>query len=88
MHTAGRRDTSVQSHFTVVANEANFTAAAKSVHSVGTCASIVTGTGATLVQIYLTVTALRESKKITELYLVIHKIIYSLMHIYYSSCMQ
>ena len=85
MHTAGRRDTSVQSHFTVVANEANFTAAAKSVHSVGTCASIVAGTGATLVQIYLTVTALRESKKN---YRIIHKIIYSLMHIYYSSCMQ
>ena len=63
MHTAGRRGTGIQSYFTVVADEANFTAAAKSVHSVGTCASIVAGTGATLVQIYLTVTALRELKK-------------------------
>lgn len=60
MHTAGRGGTGIQSHFTVVSNEANFTGTAKSVHSVGACASIMAWVRATLVQINLTVTALRK----------------------------
>ena len=58
MHTAGGGGTGVQSHFTVVADETNFAAAAESIHSIGARASILAGTGATLVQIYLTVVAL------------------------------
>ena len=58
VHTAGRGGTGVQSHFTVVADEANFAAAAESIHSIGARASILAGTGTTLVQIYLTVIAL------------------------------
>ena len=50
--------TGVQSHFTVVSDETNFAAAVVGIYSVGTCASVVAGTGTTLVQVYLTIIAL------------------------------